>query len=236
MIKAAIDRILELGNPPIALVNGCSYSNNTDLQPIRDPSPSTVTMHSLKGFSSFYDYGIETGEIDKDSIIHVEHEGSVSLRGPLSGPWRQRDHLCKCQLFQYREFPFGQYLSLENAIVELQSKFERNYQLDNLLAVLSNIKGEMVVTAEDDGSAQSVTVKDSVGRLADLKIKPIVELAPYRTFREVDQPLSKFLLRFKKAQGLPQVALFEADGGAWRHAAIESIAEFLRGKDRVVIA
>lgn len=55
-------------------------------------------------------------------------------------------------------------------------------------------------------------------------------LRPYRTFREVEQPASRFVLRLQSGQGdgMPKAALFEADGGAWRLTAIEAIARWLR--------
>lgn len=63
-----------------------------------------------------------------------------------------------------------------------------------------------------------------------------VYLAPYRTFREVTQPLSPFVLRMKQGRegGLPTVALFEADGGKWKLDAIAFIRDFLREKIETV--
>ena len=52
-----------------------------------------------------------------------------------------------------------------------------------------------------------------------------VELAPYRTFPEVEQPISKFIFRMQEG---PRAALYEADGGAWRNKAILSIKEYLQ--------
>lgn len=56
-------------------------------------------------------------------------------------------------------------------------------------------------------------------------IKPIVTLQPYRTFLEVEQPVSDFLLRVDKEGG---IALHQADGGAWKLAAKRSIAAYLK--------
>ena len=60
-------------------------------------------------------------------------------------------------------------------------------------------------------------------------LKPIVKLSPYRTFREVEQPQSEFLLRVRLSQNdAPTVALFEADGGAWVNQATTSIVEYIQ--------
>lgn len=50
------------------------------------------------------------------------------------------------------------------------------------------------------------------------------KLQPYRTFLEVEQPASDFLLRLDK-EGRP--ALYEADGGAWKLEAKRNIAAYL---------
>jgi hypothetical protein len=55
-----------------------------------------------------------------------------------------------------------------------------------------------------------------------------VNLAPYRTFQEIEQPSSPFLFRIKGTPGEGvQCALFEADGGAWRLDAVARIEAWL---------
>ena len=47
-------------------------------------------------------------------------------------------------------------------------------------------------------------------------------------FREIEQPESEFLLRTcLDDKNIPRVALFEADGGAWRITAMRRIAEYI---------
>jgi hypothetical protein len=67
-------------------------------------------------------------------------------------------------------------------------------------------------------------------KAADCGDVPIVRLSPYRTFREIEQPRSEFLLRVRSgsSEGVVNAALFEADGGAWRHTAMTSIAEYIK--------
>ena len=53
-------------------------------------------------------------------------------------------------------------------------------------------------------------------------------LKPFRTFVEVDQPVSSFVFRMKDDRcGGVQCALFEADGGAWTISAMEEIKSYL---------
>jgi hypothetical protein len=57
-----------------------------------------------------------------------------------------------------------------------------------------------------------------------------VKLAPYRTFREIAQPASLFVLRLQTSRhgDKPECALFEADGGQWKLEAIQALATYLR--------
>lgn len=56
-------------------------------------------------------------------------------------------------------------------------------------------------------------------------VKPIVKLKPYRTFSEVEQPESEFLVRLSDGG---RVALYEADGGAWKLQARRNVADYLK--------
>lgn len=73
-----------------------------------------------------------------------------------------------------------------------------------------------------------------IGRLESSKTEPMIKLSPYRTFREIEQPESLFLLRMKRERGgVPYVALFEADGGQWKHDAITKIKMYFK-ESRVI--
>jgi len=58
---------------------------------------------------------------------------------------------------------------------------------------------------------------------AVVNVRPRIKLQPFRTFLEVAQPESEFLLRVDSEKG---IAFFEADGGIWRLEAKRNIAEY----------
>jgi hypothetical protein len=58
------------------------------------------------------------------------------------------------------------------------------------------------------------------------KIQPRVKLAPYRTFPEVKQALSQFVLRARNQGETIELALFEADGGRWRPMRLKISLDF----------
>ena len=76
----------------------------------------------------------------------------------------------------------------------------------------------------DDGVTQAVTVKKGIAAVENVTLPNPVTLRPYRTFTEVEQPASQFV--FRAAEG-PEFMLVEADGGAWKHEAMQNIKKFM---------
>ena len=65
---------------------------------------------------------------------------------------------------------------------------------------------------------QGVSVKGTIA------VPPLVKLIPFRTFYEVVQPEQMFLFRIDKNMN---VALFDADGGAWKASCQCEIKKYL---------
>ena len=66
-----------------------------------------------------------------------------------------------------------------------------------------------------------------VAAKADAIVPNPVQLRPYRTFQEVDQPASKFVFRVGN-QEVPTFKLVEAENSIWKNQAIENVKRFLR--------
>ena len=123
---------------------------------------------------------------------------------------------------------FDFFFDLEKFNIMLQSQFSDGYGDENdkslVLKVVGNVVSENVATTGDDGVSQAITIKQGVNSQG-VKVPNPVNLAPYRTFVEIDQPLSPFILRMKDG---PQAALFEADGGMWKIQAMQSIEAYFK--------
>jgi hypothetical protein len=135
-------------------------------------------------------------------------------------------------------FKFGHFYQHENFMIALQSLFVEDAMRNGLISVIGNIKAETGVTVADDGMAQVVTSKAGIALVAPSVVPNPILLAPWRTFREIAQPESLFVIRLAAGEKLPTVALFEADGAGWQLDAIASIKDYLRGKlpDMQIIA
>ena len=80
------------------------------------------------------------------------------------------------------------------------------------------------VTTKDNGVSQTVEVKAGVSLKQNVEINPRVKLQPFRTFLEVAQPESEYLLRVDETG---RIGLFEADGGVWKLEAMQNVKEYL---------
>lgn len=115
------------------------------------------------------------------------------------------------------------YQDHDTARIKLNACFMETEDRDYVLQLLSSIvKGEQA-EVKDNGITQSVKVQTGVQLSAMKTIKPVVKLKPYRTFPEIDQPESDFLLRIKD----DEVGIFEADGGMWQLEAKMRIKAYL---------
>jgi len=115
----------------------------------------------------------------------------------------------------------------QDAIIEIKSRFIPTEDSEYLLSLISRINNDEGVKTEDNGVSQSVVVRKGVQLAATETVKPRLLLQPFRTFREVPQPESEFILRLDDDG---RVGLFEADGGIWKMEAKDNIAEYFGEK------
>src|SRR6266849_6465692 len=119
-------------------------------------------------------------------------------------------------------------MDLESFNIALQTVFEDTSERKELLLVVGTVRDEEVQTSTDDCISQSVVAQARLVAAARTPVPNPVRLMPYRTFREVSQPESLFVVRMKRQDGAkPLVALFEADGGKWKLEAIDNIRAYL---------
>ena len=221
MIKAAIEKILEMAKPNEFVLDNTKYTDKR-LNVVPVPRPEVLEFKSLKGLCDTLKS--EMSNSSHNLIVRVTSASRVDVFTTPYGNDNQRTavYTCKAQLPLHE---FGRFVSLENMIIALRSKFVRTGSLDEHIQLVGSIFEESSVATSDDGISQNVVVKKGVALKANKTINPIVRLAPYRTFSEVEQPASDFLFRIKEGG---MAALFEADGGAWEIEARHNVADFLR--------
>lgn len=218
MIKEAFQYIVNLGNTRIEKVGNQVYSTQ-ELYEVPEPTPSTIQIRSLSGLVEYLQSKFDG---DKELMIHVESPTQVSVFSSFNRD-AKREFLIKANAM-IPTFDFDRWYDAEAFNIKLQSVFVKNEDRDIMLQVVGNIREEEVKTIGDDGVSQAVSAKVGIATVATVQVPNPVVLKPYRTFVEVDQPESEFIFRMKNG---PSCSLFEADGGAWKIAAMQNIKEYL---------
>ena len=221
--REAIEYLVGLGleNNPIVRVDGLGVYSKTQLRRMEKPVADTLCVSTLTGLVDFVKNNIDklTGEL----LVHVKSYEEVYLYSPLNAD-RNRELFLRAEAILPSNIRYDRFLDTEQFNIMLQSSFVDKGDRKTLLTYTALTQDGPVRTIGDDGVSQQVTVKTGVASLENAKVPNPVELAPYRTFPEVEQPTSKFIFRMKEG---PSAALFEADGGAWRNEAIKNIKEYL---------
>lgn len=229
MLKEAIEKIEDLVGVQILGIDARTYTTKA-VFPVVQPSPKILELDTLTGFMDYITANIDNLNIPLGVLVHVKSFNHVVLLSGISTKFMTRD----CFISARRDdafFPFDQFMDVESFIIRMQSMFVQDEATTTILKIVGNVGDGVVRNFADDGVTQQATVKTGVSRVENVDVPNPVELAPYRTFLEIDQPKSKFVFRMRSGAEAPTCALFEADGGAWKNEAICRIREWL--KDRV---
>lgn len=230
---AALAQEAQTIEPRITEINGETYSTTPlhRVAPAKEAEPAPLVVHTLTGLLDYI-----AGNRDElnwgECIVHVVDPGKVEIRGALLGHHRQRLTFLRAEHFDrftaFPNFQFGRYMPAEQMIIALQALFEDTSDRAQLLVLLGGVKAVDETLQSDDGVTQHVQVRKGVHLTAAAPAPTRLILTPYRTFPEVPQPSSVFFFRIKDGgDGQVSAALFEADGGAWRLAAIDAIDAYL---------
>ena len=221
MDRSAIEKIVELGAPNIHIEGGYTYTDK-ELAVINEPRVPTLTFHTLDGL--VLALKAECDRFYGPILIDVSDEATVTVCSAISTGDRQREVPYKVTA-EIVDIPFDCRLDYETMMITLKSKFVETPELLELVQLLGTITEENSAQLSDDGFTQTVVVRKGIALKDNKAVNPIRKLKPFRTFNEVDQPESEFLLRLSEG-GL--VALYEADGGAWKLQARRNVADYLK--------
>lgn len=230
VIKEALQYLLGLAQPGFREEEDGRVYTSRPMQEMMPPLPTPIGVHTLSGFVALHKL---RDNANNKAFIHIVDHLNVFLTNKELDPWRRREQGVHAQVpGNTPRFKFGQFLDPEEFIVGLQTMFEDpEYDNDHqkILRLVSNLAAEAVTISSDDGYSQRVATRQGIVTKTEEKVVPRVRLAPWRTFREVSQPTSDFILRLRgRGQGQqPMCALFESDGGEWENDAINNIKEFL---------
>lgn len=229
MLAEFVEKIVSLKETKTFEINGHTYSDRAlDLvRPVID-RPESIRVSGLDSI-----YKLITAELNKiNAVVMIQaksHNTVEVMTTYLEDFSRNNLYTATADAPGIRTG----YREREMALIELRSLFIPNEGTAYLLDLLSKMTDKNSVSTNDNGVTQTVEATQGVALKEKVEIKPRVKLQPFRTFLEVDQPESEFLLRIDAEQG---VGLFEADGGIWKLEAKRNISAYFEGRLSDLIA
>ena len=230
MIKKAFEYIVGLSEPRVQVINDQVYSDKPLHRISYVPRAKSIEMNTLSSLIDYIKSGVDI--FNGKMIIHVQSPTRVCMYSALDDE-RDREYVVEVNA-QLPRFAFDQFQDHEAFCIGVQSKCIDDPETDKalLLRFAGTVEVGSVADYGDDGVTQKATVKTGIASKGEALVPSPAKLRPFRTFVEVEQPISSFIFRMKEdkySKGI-QCALFEADGGAWKLEAMQAIMAYLNSE------
>lgn len=228
MLKAAIEKIQELCKPEILKIGESTFAIRTDGKAheiLRSEfRPNTITLNSLDALVKLVKTEALFAPYPKPLYITIpSHNKLQCFTQPLEDQYFNRVYHYEVVATDVPGWEAKVQMPFEEAMIALRTRFQPTADTEYALKLLSDITTGAKITYNDNGIATSVVTKKGIDLQANAAIRPIVKLRPYRTFQEVEQPESQFLIRVNERG----ISFIEADGGMWKLTARNTIKKYL---------
>ena len=236
MLKALLERTLDLANIKFEKIGGNVFTKDRLIR-VKDSnqhSPETLELNNLTGLVDYVKQLPTAGGVGNDVFFAVTSPTKVSLMSQIDPDNDNTQFTFATAVLSVDNFNFNHWFDLETFIISLLSQFEETEERDATIETLAHLSNEHIVNNTDDKFSQKLQVKTGLTTKAEVEVKNPINLKPFRTFREIDQPESNFILRYRNQNGI-QAALFEGDGGAWKLKAIQNIKNWLTEKTSIPV-
>lgn len=219
MLAKMIDKIVSLKQNQTYQINGQVYSDQHLIRiPPHVDRPQAIDVSGLDAICKLI--RTELSKIDTILMVQAVAYNRVEVMTTyLEDFSRNVLYRAKADVPGFS----GGWRSHEEALIQLRSLFIPGDGTAYLLDLLSRISDDSSVSTKDNGVTQSIEARQGIALNSMVEVKPRVSLQPFRTFLEVPQPESEFLLRVDKDRG---IGFFEADGGVWKMEAKSNIAKY----------
>ncbi|WP_276932652.1 hypothetical protein [Dielma fastidiosa] len=201
-------------------INGETYIDGKRLMP---DACNYKELNTLDAAIDFLRVTCRDGDFEYPLIVSATHK-DIEVYSSLD-KYKKRNYVLTVSPTT-PQINFNFYMDLEEFIIQLQTCFVNTDNKRNLLELISSFVESEKLEVADNGISQTVTVEkgSAVKSKDDVEVNPFVKLAAYRTYTEVMQPETMYLLRVKQGN---RIALYEADGGKWKLEAQKRVAEYL---------
>ena len=226
MLKEAIEKIQELCAPHLFQIGDRHYLADkdgayTEVKPDLE-MVENIHLHSLDALVKF----VKTEAVKRYEAVYItvpDHKTVECFTHPFDSLRQNREYLYTADATDVPGWNEKVSLPFEEALIALRTRFQPTTDADYALKLLSDITTGSKVTFNDNGIATSVVTKKGIDLQSNTAIRPIIKLRPYRTFQEVSQPESQFLIRINERN----ITFIEADGGMWKLEARNTVKKYL---------
>lgn len=228
MLKEFIEHIQKTTQPIIKENYGTMFAINADgganeIRPTID-HPDTLSLHSLDALVKLVRTEAEKAATPSPLYITIPDHLTVRCFGqPDPGARFYRQVYYEAKATDVPGWNEKSQMGFEEAQIAMRTRFQETADTIYVLKLLSDICCGAKVVYNDNGIATTVTTQKGVALQSNEQIRAIITLKPYRTFQEVEQPESIFLIRVNERG----ISFTEADGGMWKLKARQTVKAFL---------
>lgn len=226
MLQKFIEHIQKTTQPLITEVDGSTFriTSDGDVKEILPTifHPDTLPLNSLDSLIKM----VKTEASEQDAPLYITIPDHMTVRcfgQPDAAERYHRQFYYEANATDVPGWAEKNTLGFEEAQIALRTRFQETPDTLYAMKLVSDISLGAKVIYNDNGIATTITTQKGVALQTNEQIRPLVKLRPYRTFQEVEQPESIFLIRVSDRG----ISFIEADGGMWKLAARETIKTFL---------
>lgn len=227
MLKEFIEHIQDTTRPQIVEIDDSTFviapgGSATEVRPKID-RPDTLNLHSLDALVKL----VQTEATKMAAPLYITIPDHLTVRcfgQPDADARFFRQVYYEAHATDVPGWDETVRLGFEEAQIALRTRFQETPDTIYAMKLLSDICCGAKVVYNDSGIATTVTTQKGVALQSNEQVRPIITLKPYRTFQEVEQPESIFLIRVNERG----ISFTEADGGMWKLQARETVKEFLK--------
>ena len=225
MLKEFIEHIQKTTQPQIQNIDGVAFAITHDgmVEEILPTifHPSTLKLNSLDALVKLVK--TEASEMDTPLYITIPDHMTVRCFGqPNEEEQYYRQVYYETTATDVPGWGEKNTLGFEEAQIALRTRFQETPDTLYAMKLVSDISLGAKVIYNDNGIATTITTQKGVALQTNEQIRPLVKLRPYRTFQEVEQPASQFLIRINERG----ILFTEADGGMWKLKARETVKAY----------
>lgn len=215
-------------------IEGYSYTTNP-IHPVTFKRMEPIRLNTLEGICSFYE---KQGKSVPDGAFIINSINQVSFvdLGNCYEPGQERDIYAIAEV-KNKCFPLEKYIPQEEFSIFLQQFFVPSRgDIGELLQQIGNVVATSEITMNDDGVSQAVSTRSSLKPSGEKKalLNP-VQLAPYSTFPEIEQPLYTYIVRMRKEKDGVLFALFPTADLSENRATIARIHQYLSNSSSATV-